>query len=319
MPSKIRKKRIPRVKRSIPSLVKLLAHCVHPEYRRDFQIHRQAVREVRCPKCDTIQTLKPGNGPQGKKCKICSKPLDSTWLLPDEFDKKYPNTALKPPNPFLISDEQWIKFASNNEEIPPKVVIALGRIVGATEGPEDGKSFVGDPDDPLRVLSAFLEHKAEGPPTVKGEKPSIEIIPVGVRIPQENPLPPTGYRKFALENLSKERWLRLEIDLHHPRPTLEKRFRVVVEEYQRHLNLDGRNRGEMLKFLALYRVTEIAKEERKSPQVILHPGKFKVGRRVVGNAKEWVAANKIFSNARKRANEIFEIAVLPEKEEKEIE
>jgi len=167
----------------------------------------------------------------------------------------------------------------------------------------------------LRVLSAFLEHEGDEPLLVEeNTKPSIGVIPASSRIPQENPLPETGYRgNDDLVHLSKERFLRLEVDMYAPRPTLERRFRSMVEKYQKLLNLDGRNKEEVLKFLALYRVTEIAKEKGKPPQVILHPWKFKARRKMTPTArKEWVALNKIFSNARKRAHEIFEIAVLPE-------
>ena len=349
MPKKSQKKQKPR-RRSIPTLIKLVAHCVHPGYRQDYVDYRQSpcdskcakcgmlvplpvghgpqgnrcpicskpskeARDISCPRCGDITRLEPGHSVLGRRCQKCSKPLDESWLQPDEFDRKYPHSGIRAYNPFLIKDSTWVGIARNNGKISPGTMTVLGRHIGAEENP-DSISLEGGPDDPLRVLSSFLEHEGDEPLLVEeGTKPSINVIPASSRIPQENLRPKLGYRKTAIQHLSKERWLRLEVDLHAPRPTLERRFRSMVEEYQKLLNLDGRNKEEMLKFLALYRVTEIAKEKGIPPQVILHPEKFKARREMTPTArKEWVALNKIFSNARRRANEIFGIAVLPEKE-----
>src|SRR3990172_401497 len=198
MPKKSQKKQKPR-RRSIPTLIKFLAHCVHPGYRQDYVDYRQSPRDSKCPKCGMLVPLPVGHGPQGNRCPICSKhskeardiscprcgditrlepghsvlgrrcqkcskPLDESWLQPDEFDRKYPHSGIKAYNPFSITDEHWKKIARRKKGgIPPDVVGVLGRGIGGVEEPENGKSIVGGLDDPLRVLSAFLEHEGDEP------------------------------------------------------------------------------------------------------------------------------------------------------------
>ena len=274
MPKETQKRKTPRKRRAIPSLVSLVAHYVHPGYREDYRTLR----------------------------------LSS----PDVFDRKYPHTALIPPNPFSIRDNTWKEIARRNGKIPPRIMTVLGRNIGAVEDPEDGKTLVNGPEDPMQILSACFEHQAEGfPPDDEVIDPAIQEIPVWSRIPVENQLPPSGFRRVSLAHLSQKRWLRLEVDLYSPRPTLEKRFRSRVEEYQKLLNLEGRNKDEMLKYLSLFRVTEIAKEKGKPPQVILSPVKFKAGKRTATNMRAWDKAKGDFFRARKQANFIFERIGLP--------
>jgi len=222
-----------------------------------------------------------------------------------------------PLNPFTVSDKKWIEFAREfarrGQKIPTKVVYALARSIRGGTDAEIGGSIVGGPDDPLRILSAFFDHEAPEPlPIEDTSRSPITIIPASSPIPKENDIPPNGYQAESLGNLSGQRMLRLEVDLHAPRPTLEKRFRGIVGEFQLRMNLDGRNRDELLGILALYRVTEIAREIKKPPQVILNPGKFRAGKRMAATRKDWDAGKRMFFAARKRAREIFGVAVFPE-------
>lgn len=230
---------------------------------------------------------------------------------PDVFDKKYPlRPCINSFNPFAI--ETWEYIARKGGELTSRQIIVLGRGIGAAENPDYEKTFIGGPIDPVREIPAYFELMEEGnPPDDYNSKDSVQVINTWQRLEADREVPPNGYYRDSMENLSYERYLRVELDLHAPESILLKGIKSRVKIYQKKLNLYGRNREEAIKYLSMFFVNYYARGIGKSPQKILYPRKFKIGRRTEENGEEWDVLKKDFDRAHRESNRIFKRVGLP--------
>ena len=90
----------------------------------------------------------------------------------------------------------------------------------------------------------------------------MKVIPCAWDYEKPKGMPIEGYDPTSLKNLLGNRFLYLKLDLTANEDILFRRVRTITHEYRRQLNLEGRNREAKMKYLAYYRVEQIALEKK---------------------------------------------------------
>jgi len=120
------------------------------------------------------------------------------------------------------------------------------------------------------------------------------VIPSGWDREKPKGLPVEGYDPTSVKNLLADRFLYLKLDLFVNDDTLARRVKTIVHDYKRQLNLEGRNRPEKMKYIAYYRVEQIAHGKKKDARSL-----------ITADRTQWRGLEKDISRARKEVTRLF--------------
>jgi len=201
------------------------------------------------------------------------------------FEKYYPTYDATPINPTALDGTKsggdwWMRLAKRggrfDGEEGKRDYYFLTRLAGGVE----------DPDAPGEII--------------QGVSDPAKVIPAGWDYEKPKGIPIEGYDPTSLKNLIGNRFLYLKLDLTANEDTLFRRVKTITHEYRRQLNLDGRNREAKMKYLAYYRVEQIALEKKKDARSLIAKGR-----------SEWRGVEKGLSRARKEVIRLFRTLKLP--------
>lgn len=196
------------------------------------------------------------------------------------FEKYYPTYGVTPINPTALSPAWWERLAKRGGRFDGaegnRDYYFLARMAGGVE----------DPDAPGEII--------------QGASDPVTVIPAGWDFEKPKGLPVEGYDPTSLKNLLGNRFLYLKLDVMANDDTLASRVKTIVHDYKRQLNLDGRNREAKMKYIAYYRVEQIADEKKKDARSL-----------ITTDRKKWRGVEKDLSRARKEVTRLFRALKLP--------
>jgi hypothetical protein len=192
------------------------------------------------------------------------------------FEKYYPTYTKKPIDPFFDPTDKWWE--------------RLARRGGRFDGPEGKRDFYF-----LARLGGGVEAPGIPGMVIQGASDAVRIIPCGWDYEKPKGLPTEGYDPLSMRNLLDGRFLYLKLDLWANDDALAKRVKGIVHDYKSRMLLEGRNRDEKMKYLALFRVEHIANERRRKDKRFL----------ITKDRSKLRALDKEFSRARTEAKKIF--------------